>query len=266
MNITQLYRPDPIRLTLKTISAVLALGISMGACAGLPSVGGTSWKEEVLLHDGSKIVVTRSVDRGGRHEIGQKPPYKEQSLSFTMPKSRQTVKWEDHFSEDLGSANFLPMLLDIDNGIAYLVASPMGCLSYNKWDRPNPPYVIFKYDGKVWQRIPLADLPSEIKTTNLIFSMPDIEVEESGGRFMSADMIKAIVAGYKQPEYRSILREGIPNAGGSGCGEMVGNGKGSWIGIGGFRVQPSLEACLRYCTRHDFSTQYCPCNSLFEGK
>jgi hypothetical protein len=190
-----------------TISAALVLGISIGACASLPGVGGTSWKEEVLLHDGSKIVVTRSVDRGGRHEVGQKPAYQEQSLSFTMPKSSQTVKWEDHYSEDIGSASFLPMLLDIHNGIAYLVASPMGCLSYNKWGRPNPPYVVFKYDGKARQRIPLTELPSEIKTTNLIFSMPDIEVEESGKRFMSAEMIKAIVASYKQPEYRSILRE-----------------------------------------------------------
>jgi len=47
-----------------------------------------------LLHDGGKIVVTRSVDRGGRHEIGQKPPYKEQSLRLTMPSTSQTVKWE----------------------------------------------------------------------------------------------------------------------------------------------------------------------------
>jgi hypothetical protein len=72
----------------------LALGISIGACVSLSAFGGTSWKEEVLLHDGGKIVVTRSVDRGGRHEIGQKPPYKEQSLRLTMPSTSQTVKWE----------------------------------------------------------------------------------------------------------------------------------------------------------------------------
>ncbi len=205
----------------------LMMGVSMSAGAGLFGLGGTSWKEEVLLHDGSKIIVERSVDRGGRHEIGQKPPYKEQSLVFTMPGSDQKVIWEDKFSEDVGSANFLPMLLDVRGDVAYLVAYPMGCLSYNKWGRPNPPYVIFKYDGNVWQRIPLQELPAEIKTPNLIFSAPDIQVEKSGKNFMSAEMIKAITSGYEQPEYKTILREAYPGAAG-GCEELI-RYKGYWI-------------------------------------
>jgi hypothetical protein len=268
LRIMQYTKPDPLPLirALKIFSMVLGLGVGIGAWAALPSIGGTSWKEEVLLHDGSKIVVTRWVNRSGRHEIGQKPPYKEQSLSFSMPNSGRSVKWQDHYSEDLGTANFLPMLLDIKDGAAYLVASPMGCLSYNKWGRPNPPYIVFKYEGKDWQRIPLADLPGEIKATNLIFSMPDIEVERIGKSFVSAEVIRGIVAKYKQPEYRSIVREKIENAGGRGCGEMIGNGKGSWIGIGWFRRKPSLEACLQYCTKEDFSVDYCPCNTLFKGK
>jgi len=205
---------------------LMILGGGMSACA----MGNkTSWKEEVLLQDGRKIIVDRSVERGGRHEIGQKPPYKEQSMSFTMPISNEPITWEDHYSEDVGSANFLPMLLDISNGTPYLVVYPMGCLSYNKWGRPNPPYVIFKYDGKAWQRIPLKELPAEIKTPNLIFSMPDIKVEESGKRFMSSEMIKAITAKYRQPEYKTILRE--PLAKGrieQICEERV-LYKGSWI-------------------------------------
>lgn len=104
-------------------------------------------------------------------------------------------------------ANFLPMLLDVYKEVAYLVASPMGCLSYNKWGRPNPPYVIFKYQDKEWQRIPLEELPSEIKMPNLIFSMPDFEVERAGTRFITAEKINVIISGYKQPEYKTILRE-----------------------------------------------------------
>lgn len=250
----------------KPIGAVLALGISIGACVSLPVFGGTSWKEEVLLHDGSKIIVTRSVSRGGRHELGQQPPIKEQTLTFTMPGTREKVMWEDSYSEDLAGSNFVVRLLEIFRGTAYVLVSPAGCLSYNKWGRPNPPYVIFKYDSKAWQRIALAELPIEIKTPNLISSSPDTEVEKSRKRFISAEMVRQLNEGYKQPEYRSILRESISNAGGSGCGEMVGNGKGAWMGIGGFKVQPSLEACISYCTRHDFSAQYCPCNTLFKGK
>ena len=210
------------------LTIFVLVGTAISAC-GFLGFGGTRWKEEVLLHDGSKLVVERTVKRGGRHEIGQKPPYKYQSLVFTMPGTNQLVKWEDKFSEDLGMANFLPMLLDIHNDVAYLVVDPMGCLSYNKWGRPNPPYVIFKYEDKTWQRIQLSELPAEVKTPNLIFSAPDIAVEKSGSRFMTAEMIKRIISAYKQPEYRTILREPLSKKRiNKKCMEMI-LYKGYWI-------------------------------------
>ena len=69
----------------KTICLVSTLGVSMNADAGLFGFGDPSWKEEVLLHDGSKIVVERSQSYGGRHEIGQSSPVKEQTITFTVP-------------------------------------------------------------------------------------------------------------------------------------------------------------------------------------
>lgn len=182
------------------------LGAGISACA----MGGkTSWKEEVLLYDGQKIIVERSVARGGRHEIGQPPPIKEQSLAFTLPGINKRVTWEDNFTQDVGGANFLPMQLDIRKDTAYLVAYPMGCVSYNKWGRPNPPYVVFKYQGKLWQRVALQELPVEFKTPNLIFSSPDSEAEKTGQRIVSAETIKALYEGYKQPEFKTILREAV---------------------------------------------------------
>jgi hypothetical protein len=208
---TMRYLKDIIGLP---VLLFLLFGMSMNACG----MGSASWQEEVLLHDGSTIIVERTVSRGGRHELGQNPPIKEQHLSFAMPGTKRWVAWEDKFSEDVGSANFLPMLLDVQNDVTYLVASPMGCLSYNKWGRPNPPYVVFKYDGKAWQRIGLQELPAEIKTPNLIFSMPDIVVKKSGGRFMSVKTIQEILAGYKQAEYRTILRVPLkPGSPGVSC-------------------------------------------------
>jgi hypothetical protein len=197
-------------LTLAAFGSLL-MGLSGRAEAGLFGFGGDTWQEEVLLHDGRKIVVERTVERGGRHEIGQKPPYKEQRLRFTMPGTSQTVTWEDHYSDDLGQANFLPMALDIVGGTPYLVVYPMGCLSYNKWGRSNPPYVIFRYQGEKWTRIPLEELPREITTPNVIFSQPDVEVERFGKRLITADMIRGVIAGYKQPEFRTLLREPLPS-------------------------------------------------------
>jgi len=188
---------------------LLMMGVSMSADAGLFGFGGTSWKEEVLLHDGSKIIVTRTVERGGRHEIGQRPPFKEQSLSFTLPSTNQHVTWEDKYSEDIGTASFLPMQLEIFNGTPYIVASPMGCLSYNKWGRPNPPYVIFKYDGKAWQRITLQELPAESQTPNLVISSPDDAAKEAHQGLVPAEKVKELNTGFRQPEFKTILREAL---------------------------------------------------------
>ena len=188
------------------LGLILMMGASMNADAGLFGLGGTSWKEEVLLHDGGKIIVTRTVERGGRHEIGQQPPIKEQSLSFTLPGTNENVTWEDKFTEDVGGANFLPMQLEIRKDTAYLVVYPMGSLSFMKWGSPNPPYVAFKYQGKAWQRIALQELPAEFKLPNLIFSSPDDEAKKTGQNIVSAETIKSIYARYKQPEYKTILR------------------------------------------------------------
>lgn len=212
----------------KAICLFVILGISAVVEAGF--LGGDSWQEEVLLHDGSKIVIERMVKRGGRHEVGQKPSFKEQRLSFTVPGSNQVVMWEDHYSQDLGQANFLPMAVDISSGTPYLVVYPMGCLSYNKWGRPNPPYVVFHYQKNEWKRVSLEELPSEINSPNMIFSMPDIEVEKLGTQFVSAEKIKRLIAAYQQPEFKTILREPVKpgSLGSTNCEERV-LYKGHWI-------------------------------------
>lgn len=192
--------------TLGLLVAIVIMGISMDAF-GFWGFGGTSWKEEVLLHDGQKIVVDRSADRGGRHEIGQQPPIKEQSLTFAMPTTGERITWKSEYSKDVGLADFTPISLEIVQGTAYVVSSPVGCLSYNKWGRPNPPYVIFKYQNREWQRITLQELPPEIQTPNLIISSPDNAVERIGKRFVLADDIKKLNNRLTQPEYKTILRE-----------------------------------------------------------
>jgi len=212
------------------VTVVVTGGLGLNAEAGSSGVGRETWQEEVLLHDGRTMVVERTVERGGRHEIGQKPPYKEQSLRFTVPGTTHVITWEDHYSRDLGQANFLPMVVEISGGTPYLVAYPMGCLSYNKWGRPNPPYVVFHYHGKEWKRIPLQELPADITAPNVIFSMPDVEVQRLGKRFITAEMIRDVIDRYKQPEFKTILREPVKpgSLGSTNCEERV-LYKGRWI-------------------------------------
>ena len=86
----------------RTIGLVITLGASITAYSQ------KSWKEEVLPHDGQKIIATRTVERGGNSEIGQQAPIKKQSVAFLLPTTNEKVVWEDKFTEDIGGANFYP--------------------------------------------------------------------------------------------------------------------------------------------------------------
>ena len=162
-------------LNLSKLGLLLMMGASMSANAGL--FGGESWKEEVLLHDGQKLIVERSQTRGGQHEIGQEMPIAEHRISFMLPNIHEAITWKSVYQSadtayQSNSTNDLILLnLDIFNGVPYIVTTTTTCSSYNKWDRPNPPYVLFKYTGKVWQRISLSELPVEIREANVVIDM-----------------------------------------------------------------------------------------------
>lgn len=194
--------------------SLIILGAGISECA----MGGkTSWKEEVLLHDGSKIIVERSQSYGGRHEIGQSSPIREHSISFSLPNSNKSLTFKSEYSEDVGRANLNLLALHVLNGTPYIVAEPNLCLAFNKWGRPNPPYVIFKHDGKTWQRIPLSLFPAEFKAINLIVNNgreEDIERAASGSGYVSVADVQHINSSVTQPEYKTILRE--PVKGGDG--------------------------------------------------
>ncbi len=189
----------------KKIVLVFTLGMSMSGCADT-----LSWKEEVLLHDGSKIIINRSQVHGGRGELGQSP-IKEQTVSFTLPNSNELIIWKSEYSEDVGRSNFDLRAIHVLKGTPYIVAEPNLCLSYNKWGRPNPPYVIFKYVRKTWQRIKLEELPHEFTAFNVVqnnFYEGDYEGEKLLVKlsYINADKVKELNG---KPEFNVILRKPI---------------------------------------------------------
>ena len=221
------------------ICLVWTLGVSMNANAGLFGFGDPSWKEEVLLHDGSKMVVERSQSYGGRHEIGQSSPIKEQTITFTVPNTNTTIEFKSEYGEDIGRANFELLALHILNGTPYIVTAPNLCLSYNKWGRPNPPYVFFQYDSKAWKRIALEELPTEFQDINLLVNSKGKEKILTAQSIVTAELVKKLNGELEQPEYKTILREAVKLGGGGessvNCEERV-RVKDGWISPGGSKA------------------------------
>lgn len=77
------------------ISLVLTSGVSMNAHATTSTF---TWKEEVLLHDGKKIIVERSdtYDSSMNHEIGQGAPLAEHKTTFVIPGTHKQVTWKSN--------------------------------------------------------------------------------------------------------------------------------------------------------------------------
>ena len=248
----------------KTIGLILTLGVSMSAAAGL--FGHTmSWKEEVLLHDGSKIIAERSYNLGGYPTIDSRERKSlDETVTFTIPGSNKKIIWKTDFKDSAPEPNSLNLLvLDVVKGVPYIAAYPAGTIAHNKWGSPNPPYVFFKYDGKLWQRISLEEFPAELVKTNVIVGRPPAELLKS---FYTADDVEKQNYDIHTVEYKSIIRTPLEHWKPRASDRMIRTGDGGWLGIGWFSDQPSLEACLKKCAREKVSPQDCPCNTLFKGK
>lgn len=209
---------------------LLAMGVSMGADAGLFGLGGDSWKEEVLLHDGQKIIVKRSQTYGGYSE----PASRERSLAeeewvFQIPGTNQNVIWRSNFQRPPEGDGLMLLLLDFLHGIPYVATSPAGCLAYNYWGRPNPPYVFLKFDGKAWQRISLSEFPAVFNESNVAVGRPDTNHRQG---LLSVEAIKEENR-LLEPYLRHLNREPLkPGAIGVSCPELV-RIKGGWGSPGG---------------------------------
>jgi hypothetical protein len=200
--------PHGLRWFFLVISLVILVGMSACAVMGALPFSGDSWKEEVLLHDGSTLLITRSQTYGGRHEIGQPPSIKEHTVTFTLSNSNKRITWTSEYDKKLRGTNFHLLAVHMLNGTPYIVTEPNLCPSYRKWGRPNPPYVFFKYDGTTWQRIPLEDVPTEFTSMNVVISLSrqfvDAMVKQ---RVVPVEQVQKWNSQLLRPAVRTILRE-----------------------------------------------------------
>ena len=251
-----------------SVVIVLLLCLLLSGCA----LGHSAWwKEEVLLHDGQTIIVDRILKRGGRHEITQPSSITEHTVRFSPPGSRKSILWKSEFDPGIGYSTLDLIALDIVNGTPYIVTEPTLCLSYNKWGRPNPPYIFFKYSDGQWQQIPLQEFPTDIRQPNVVLDLESNErfvtKEQQQSGFVSVQKQKKLNEPFKEPYYRSIIRTPLkPGSAGVSCPELVYNGIDTWWNIHKFKDQPSYEACIKECNMERYFGEYCPCDRLFQNQ
>ena len=103
--------------------SVLTLGVSMSACSAT-----MSWKEEVLLHDGNKVISERIYNLGGYpgFDAHERVPLDE-TVTFGLPGTNKTIIWKSDFRDSKPEPNSLNLIrFDVVNGVPYIATYPAG--------------------------------------------------------------------------------------------------------------------------------------------
>ena len=170
-----------MNLKMWVIPGCLCAALFSGIAACGAQTETISWKEEVALHDGKTIVVTRSVTLGGvRREITQtNPGISNYALDFTAPNGKQ-VHWDN-------PGHLRPMILDFDEGIPYLATIPAMVKDYSDYGCPFPAYIFYKYQAD-WQRIAFKDFPAFFRSTNFVLNTEGHRAELTNRQVSTAEV------------------------------------------------------------------------------
>ncbi|HLP98712.1 MAG TPA: hypothetical protein VK149_09730 [Sideroxyarcus sp.] len=189
------------------LQRIARLGLLLSLLPTISACSSMHWKEEVKLLDGQVIVSERTYNLAGYAYLDshERTPLDE-TVTFRLPNGKSIV-WKNDFRDSEPEPNSLNHFrFDLVNGVPYLATYPAGCIAYNKWGRPNPPQVLFRYENEQWKRITLNELPQELigASANVIVGRPAQSLLQS---FYTVEGVNAKNYYVRTPEYMTILRE-----------------------------------------------------------
>jgi hypothetical protein len=123
------------------------------------------WTEDVRLPDGRVVTLTRYQEFKGPHELGDTPSVSDYWFEFKHPDTGQVVRWQSN--RDLRT-----MALMMDGKNPMLLTRPAFGSSMWTYNCPNPPYLLFKFDG-AWKQIPVTEIPVKRFRVNMTFGPSD---------------------------------------------------------------------------------------------
>jgi hypothetical protein len=135
-----------------TLGFVLATMPLVGGCSGDEII---SWTEEVRLLDGRVITVTQ------KRRIDMKRMPREAWLTFKLPEfGDKEIVWHESLETQV---------LNVYQGKLYVIGTTDTIDSFNRYGRPSPSYVGYRYDNGQWIRIQFGEIPGAIYDSNMYF-------------------------------------------------------------------------------------------------
>jgi len=121
------------------------------------------WQEEVSLSDGHTVIATQKVRCEGGNTGAQYAPCitRENWLTVVLP-GYGLIEWHE---------NLHPIVLNLSNRMLYLVAIPPTMREATQYGSADLTYVAFRWDNGAWSRIRIADVPTSLRTPNLLIDL-----------------------------------------------------------------------------------------------
>lgn len=180
--------------TFKNIG-ILILLITLSGCFGLLNEGYREWQEEVQLNDGRIIVVTQkkkcSSGYTGKEQVACIA--RETWLTMNLPDfSDQPITWHEHL---------IAWVINVDQGNLYIVGFPPTGREYELYEKPDPPFVAYRWENHAWVKIPFEQVPESIYDVNMLFE----GIPPPGIKYLSLEK-KASKEVNGKPTYRPWVR------------------------------------------------------------
>jgi len=107
-----------------------------------------SWKEEVLLPDGRKIIVKQ------RRDFIEGYGTRKTWLTFSLPEMGGEQTWTEWL---------YPTMIGVANGKVYLVARPRGSKQFSMYSYPRYVYVAYEWRHSQFERISFMSVPEVLR-------------------------------------------------------------------------------------------------------
>ena len=139
----------------------------LSSCEYLHNRSDLDWTEDVLLPDGRVVTLKRHQEFKGGHEIGGNPTESNYWFEFTNPNNGEKIKWEQNDSPH----NLSGLVLFFEKDAFYILTTPRFFAGFIKYNYPNPPYLLFKYSGNMWEMVSLDKIPIKILRVNMSYDI-----------------------------------------------------------------------------------------------
>ena len=186
----------------------------ISSCEYLHNRSDLDWTEDVLLPDGRVVTLKRHQEFKGGHEIGEDPTESNYWFEFANPNNGEQIKWEQNDSPH----NLSGLVLFFEEGACYILTTPRFFAGLIKYNYPNPPYLLFKYNKNTWEMVPLDKIPIKTLRVNMSYDIKKIrsDIKEKGWHLSSEITLNSYYRGSALPYLINFNKQKTPQVFGVG--------------------------------------------------